>query len=189
MQNKDQHEEVRLTNAMLRRISAAAATAAIEAYEKKAAEQKQLNKDKRLHNTRLLLEKYRGLAKYTEYAVYNAINLDKDDELKTLMEMMETEVESPSLTVEAIQKTVARTKIILAHVDRMLDYYQYKCLKTGKSEIERKWRVVDSLFISEDEKTVEELAAEYEVEVRTIYRDVNTATQELCALFFGYIDD
>lgn len=181
-------EECNLTNAQIRKITEAASKAAIEAYQEAARTEKQKNKDKRLYNTRLLMEKYRGLVKYAEDAVVNAAQVDEDMALQTLMEIMGAHGSDPVLTVEVIQARVARTKIILAHVDKMLDYYRVHCMTSGKAEIERKWGVIEHLYLDENEETVQDLALLYHVDERTIYRCISAALQDLCALFFGAID-
>ena len=92
------------------------------------------------------------------------------------------------LTVESIQVRAARTRIILSHVNKMLEFYHHRCSLSGKTEIERKWLVIYHLYVSNDEKTIAELASEFCVDERTVYRYNRMALEELSALFFGSIE-
>lgn len=177
-----------LSEEQIKAVAEIAAAAAIQEYKAEAEREKQERKDKRLYNTRLLLERYRGMIKYSEKAIYDAIQLDEDMELQTLLEMMGAKGDITTLSVESIQTRVAQTRVILSHVNKMLDFYQYRCTSSGKSEVLRKWQTIDHLFISDDEKTVEELAEEFNVDDRTVYRYIKSAIQDLSALFFGYIE-
>lgn len=188
MSRNDLEPEVKLTPAQLKVISAAATAAAIEAYRKEAEKEREENRDKRLYNTKLLLEKYRGLKKYSEDAVYDATQLDDDDELKSIVEAAGLGRDSYSMTVDSIRDRVAKTRLIMDHVTRMLEYYEYRCVSSGKPELIRKWEIIKSLYLDEDELTVQELAEKFHVDERTVYRYHKTAIQDISALLFGCIE-
>lgn len=179
-----------LTDGQLAKIAETASRVAIEEYHREAEKTRQENKDKRLYNTRLLMEKYRGLVEYAEDAIYDAIQLDEDVTLQSLMELMGCKKQNDDglLTVESIQVRAARTRIILSHVNKMLEFYHHRCSLSGKTEIERKWLVIYHLYVSNDEKTIAELASEFCVDERTVYRYNRMALEELSALFFGSIE-
>lgn len=180
--------EVKLTQAQLTKIIETASEVAIKQYRAEAEKEKQENRDKRLYNTRLLLEKYRGMAKYADDAVYDAQQIDDDMELQSLLELMSSKGDDGSLSVESIQSRAVRTKVILTHVRKMLDFYAYRCGASGKQEMLRKWDTVYNLYLAEEEKTVAELAETFFVDERTVYRYNKAAIQDLSALFFGSID-
>ncbi len=181
-------DNANITNAQLKKITEIASLAAIEAYRKEIEKERQENRDKRLYNTRLLMEKYRGMVKYAEDAVYEASQVDDDLELQELVELMSTSKDSYSLTVESIQERVGKVRVILDHVTKMLDFYRHRCETSGKPEIIRKWDTVRYLYLEEEEKTVQDLAEMYFVDERTIYRYNRAAMQDLSALFFGWVD-
>lgn len=188
MAKKDTTESATISAAQLKKITETASLVAIDAYRKKVERERQENRDKRLYNTRLLMEKYRGMVKYSEDAVYEASQLDDDFELQTLVEMMSTGRDSYSLSVESIQERVGKVRVILDHVTKMLDFYHHRCQSSGKPEIMRKWDTINYLYLIEDEKTVQELAEMYYVDERTVYRYNRAALQDLSALFFGWVD-
>ena len=144
------------------------------------------NRDRRLHNTKMLMEKYRGFVVHSESAVYDALQVDGDEELRDIMELMDCG--EKGFSVESVRQSVARTRILVHHVNRMLEFYEYRCKNSKKSEDARRFRVIKAVYLDEENKTPETLAEEEHVEVRTIYRDLKAAIQELSALIFGYFE-
>lgn len=188
MAKKNNNEEgVVLTPAQLKKIAEAASQVAIEEYRREEERCRVENRDKRLYNTRLLMEKYRGMVKYSEDAVYDAMQVDEDYELKSLVEMMFSGNDNYSLTVHSIQERVCQVKVILSHVGKMLEFYEYKCKSSGKQEIIRKWDTIYFLYLCEEERTVADLAEEFFVDISTVYKYNRAALQDLSALIFGWI--
>lgn len=158
----------------------------IATYRKEVEKQRAANRDRRLHNTKLLLEKYRGFVVHSESAVYDATHVDEDDQFYDLLELMDSG--GRGFSVESVRESAARTRILVHHIGKMLDYYEFSCNRDKKPESIRRYRVVKALYIDEDKKTPEELARIENVDVRTIYRDNHAAIQELSALLFGYFE-
>ena len=127
----------------------------IETYHKEQEKERKARRDNRLHNTKLLMEKYRGFVIHSESAVYDAAHVQDDN---------------------------------LHHIDRMLRFYEYCCTSSRKPEDARRLRVIKALYIDEEKKSMDEIAAAEHVDTRTIYRDHNAALQELSALLFGYFE-
>ena len=188
MAKKNSDSSSGLTKEQLAKIAETAAKIAIEQYHKESDRAAEEKRDKRLYNTRLLMEKYRGMNKYSEDAVSDAIQLENEHDFMSLMEMMKDGNDNYTLTVRSIQERAATVRIILCHMNKMLDYYHHHCVSSGKQEIIRKWDTINYLYLIEDEKTVQELADMYYVDERTVYRYNRAALQDLSALFFGYVD-
>lgn len=190
MSGKAKGEDVNLSSAMLKKITETASAAACEAYRKEREKEHQENHDKRLYNTRLLMEKYRGLVKYSEDAVYDSRQLDDEDDaqIHEILDLMSDGRDSYTLSVDSIRERVGRTRIILRHMDKMLEFYKYHCERSGKTDIQRKWDTINYLYLVEDEKTIPELADMFYVDERTVYRYNKSALQDLSALFFGCIE-
>lgn len=188
MAKKTTDTEVVLTKEQLRAITEAAAQVAIEKYHQEAEKVAAEKRDKRLYNTRLLMEKYRGMVEYSKSAVYNAAQIEDDYEFLSLMDMMKDGSDNYTLTVHSIQERAATVAIIIHHINKMLEFYKFHCKRTGREEIMRKYEVIKKLYIDEDEKTVQDLANEMFVDISTIYKYNRAAMQDLSALFFGYID-
>lgn len=158
----------------------------IETYHKEAEKQREVNRDRRLHNTKLLMERYRGLVAHSENSVYEATQIGEDENFHSLVELMEGRERGRS--VESLRESVARTSIMVHHIRKMLDYYEFCCTTSKKPEDARRLRVIHGLYIDEDKKTPEEMAKQECVDVRTIYRDSQTALSDMSALLFGYFE-
>lgn len=181
---KETQGDVILTTAQLTKIIETASEVAIREYHKEAEKDRDEKRDRRLYNTRLLLERYRGMVVYSSDAVYDATQID-DDDLLTLMELMQGGDGSHILTVRSIQEGAATAGIIVHHIKKMLDFYENHCKASGKAELIRRWETVRWLYIDKEEKTISELSELFCVDERTVYRYVKAATQDLSALLFG----
>ncbi len=184
---KTDDETIKISPAQLKVIAAEASRIACEQFEAKFAEQEQVYRDKRLYNTKLLLERYRGLSRYRDKAVFDAAQIDDDKMIKELFDAMSCGNKSYELTVDAIQKRAAQVAVILHHVDKMLEFYKKDCLASRKDEVVNKWRTIQAMYLDENEKNAQELAGEFFVDERTVYRYQKAAVQDLSTLFFGII--
>ncbi len=158
----------------------------VETYRKEAEKQREARKDRRLHNTKMLMEKYRGFVIHSQSAVFEATQVDEDEHFNDLLELMDSG--GRGFSVESVRESAARTRIMVQHIQRMLEFYEFCCNRSKKPEDARRLRVIKALYIDEDKKTPEELAKLECVDVRTIYRDNQAALNELSALLFGYFE-
>lgn len=163
-----------------------AAKVAIEMWE--AEKQKQIEKraDRRLRNTRLLLDNYRSFAAHIRYAVYDVC--ESEDSAIYILDLMDSYDGMDSVVIESIKRTTARTAVIVAHIDEMLRVYKIMCESSKKPEDIRRYRIINSLYIEDGVDTqmsIQDLAEQEHVDQRTVYRDRDTAQERLAALFFG----
>ena len=142
--------------------------------------------DRKKANTKLLLRSYRSLVDHCESSTYTASQVDVESGL-SLAEILDfiNENASDKLKVESIRQSAVRTKIIVDHIDTMIDLYRAYCDKSPKDEDRRRYRVIYWLYLDSEPKTATDLAEEEFTDKRTIYRDVNMAVEQLTALFFG----
>ena len=140
--------------------------------------------DRRRANTRILLRNYRSLTAHCDSAIYDAIQMNEDAELAEILSVMNGNTRE-SFRIESIRESVARTRLIIDHIDKMLDIYKTYCEKSSKIEDKRRYRVIYSLFISDITMTAEQIANDEHVELRTIYRDIEVAIERITALIFG----
>lgn len=165
-----------------------ASRVAIEQYRKEADRMRKAAQDKRLYNTKLLMEKYRGFVIHSRSAVYDAAQIDGDFGLDALLDLMGCGEGTRQLSVSSVQESAARTRILVHHIDQMLGYYRYRCELSSKPEDARRYRVIKAMYIDEIEKSPQELADAETVDVSTIYKDLKAALRQLSALIFGYFD-
>jgi hypothetical protein len=185
-----------ITQTDIIRIAAeAGAKAGVEAYNKQIHKAQAERVDRRLRNTKLLLRNYRmfkghcGSAVYelkhgeNSFMGYEAQEGQPEEDLYDILD--EINNGDSEYFVESIKKSVARTAIIVKHIDTMLEFYEIYCSKSKNPEEERRYKVIQAHYIDEDASTIKELADEFNITDRTIYRDIDIACERLAALLFG----
>lgn len=167
---------------MIAKAALAGASVAAETLEKAHQKEQKEMKDRRLHNTRLLLRNYRMLKESCSKAVYQKEHSEKTTE-EVIEELMSMKA-SDGVIVNSIKESAERTGIIISHVDRMFDVYRMYCGKYGEKE-RRQYKVIKFMYITKERLSVAELAKKFNVSKVTIYDDIKIAEEQLSALFFG----
>lgn len=163
------------------KIGAAAAVEMIEREQKKYYKQQY---DWRYQNTKLLMRNYRRLNKYYENAVFSINDNDEHESFEEIMRNAGHDGDE-KFFVESIQKNYLTTKIIMTHVNKMLECYEIMCRKSSRQEDKRHWRVLNGLYIEDDYTTATEIAKRECIDKRTVYRDIDICISDLTVLFFG----
>lgn len=163
----------------------AGAKAALEALEQERKKSQKNRHDRRLRNTKMLLRNYRMLSAHCTSAIYDAKQI-VDENAIDILDLMEDYLYDEDLYVESIKKSAKRTYIIMSHISEMLKIFEVVCLNSGKPEDERRFRVIEHMYISEhNQLTVKEIAKEEKIHDRTVYKDIDAACEKLSALLFG----
>lgn len=177
---------------IIRIAAEAGAKAGIEAYNKQVHKSQAERVDRRLRNTKLLLRNYRMFKGHCGSAVYELkhgeydAGYQEDQPAEDLYDILDEINNGDSeYFVESIKKSVARTAIIIKHIDTMLVFYEIYCSKSKNPEEERRYKVIQAHYIDEDASTIKELADDFGITDRTIYRDIDIACERLAALLFG----
>lgn len=167
-----------------------ASETAVESYRKDLErQQEQDGKARRerhhrvVNSAKMLLKNYRRFKKMTVSSVYGK-DTSTNETLVELLELMQGIYRSGELEVVSIKDRVARTELMIEHIDAMLEVYKKDCNRSPEGQ--RRYRVIYWMYLSEDEsKTAEDIAEMENVVVRTVFRDIKTAYEELAVLFFG----
>lgn len=167
-----------------------ASETAVESYRKELErQQEQDGKARRerhhrvVNSAKMLLKNYRRFKKMTVSSVYGK-DTSANETLVELLELMQGIYRSGELEVVSIKDRVARTELMIEHIDAMLEVYKKDCNRSPEGQ--RRYRVIYWMYLSEDEsKTAEDIAEMENVVVRTVFRDIKTAYEELAVLFFG----
>lgn len=167
-----------------------ASETAVESYRKELERrQEQDGKARRerhhrvVNSAKMLLKNYRRFKKMTVSSVYGK-DTSTNETLVELLELMQGIYRSGELEVVSIKDRVARTELMIEHIDAMLEVYKKDCNRSPEGQ--RRYRVIYWMYLSEDEsKTAEDIAEMENVVVRTVFRDIKTAYEELAVLFFG----
>lgn len=167
-----------------------ASETAVESYRKELErQQEQDGKARRerhhrvVNSAKMLLKNYRRFKKMTVSSVYGK-DTSTNETLVELLELMQGIYRSGELEVVSIKDRVARTELMIEHIDAMLEVYKKDCNRSPEGQ--RRYRVIYWMYLSEDEsKAAEDIAEMENVVVRTVFRDIKTAYEELAVLFFG----
>ena len=167
-----------------------ASETAVESYRKELErQQEQDGKARRerhhrvVNSAKMLLKNYRRFKKMTVSSVYGK-DTSTNETLVELLELMQGIYRSGELEVVSIKDRVARTELMIEHIDAMLEVYKKDCNRSPEGQ--RRYRVIYWMYLSKDEsKTAEDIAEMENVVVRTVFRDIKTAYEELAVLFFG----
>lgn len=161
------------------------AKAAVKAVERERRAYRKQQYDWKYHNTKLLLRNYRRLNAYYENAVFSIDDATEADEsFEDIMRSMGRPADE-EIFVESIQKNYLATRIIMTHVNKMLDCYEIMCERSSRKDDARHWRVLEGLYLADDYTTAEEIAQSEHIDKRTVYRDIDICAEDLTALFFG----
>lgn len=161
------------------------ATAAIEAVEKEQEKYRKRQYNWKYHNTKLLLRNYRRIKKYFENAVFNSEDAEEEDESFERIMRGASRAANEKIFVKSIQKNYITTKIIMTHVNKMLECYEIMCKHSSRPDDARHWRVLEGLYLSNDYTTAEKIANTEHIDKRTVYRDVDICVTDLTTLLFG----
>lgn len=161
-----------------------AAEQAAIVIEKEHREYRSKRFRKQYANTRLLLQHYRSLNSHYANAVWES---DKDvaDEFLDIMELMCGNGYSETVVVDTIKKSSEKTRIIMQHVNKMLDIYHKQCEKSKYTEDMRHWCVIKGLYLLPEKVSVDDIAERENINRRTVYKDVDAAVEDLTMLLFG----
>lgn len=165
---------------LLSQAALVGAQVAADSIRGEHAKELSAKKDRRLHNTRLLLSHYRDFREHCGKAVYDSRMAEKEGDL---MEMI-MEMKDDAIILESIQRTMIRTGTILEHIDRMVSVFKSYADKGGERE-KRQYKVVYSYYLAPDRETIQDLSEELNVSRVTIYKDLKAAEEKLSVLFFG----
>ena len=162
------------------------AAAAIKAAERERKRIRAEEYDKRFHNTKLLLQHYRSLNEHYLNAVYDVKKAEEaTEDFVEIMQSLNSTLSDEELYVESIKRSCIRTRVIMTHVNRMLDIYRTMCEKSKRDEDRRHWRVLEAIYLSTPSYTAGEVAINENIDKRTVYKDIDACVTDLTTLLFG----
>lgn len=167
---------------LMEKAAVAGAKAGIDRYEAELKDRQKKYRDKRYHNTKLLLRNYRMLQINAENSVFGRSQMEESaaDILDNIMNMYNDEV-----IVESIKTSATRTAIIVSHVKTMIRMYQICCEQSGNEIDKRRYDIIYGLYISDPKITRKELMDKWNISSDTTYTDEKIAIERLSALIFG----
>lgn len=174
-------------NEIVRIASETAAKVTIDQLEKNKRENIKRRGDRRLHNTKLLFKNYDLLKEHCKNAIYDKNSMIADDykeENCSAIDILDSIDDLDSTVyINAIQRSVSRTKIILAHIDRMIEVYKLLCENSSMPEEKRRWRIFWAYNF--EKHTIKDITNAENIDRSTYYRDVAATMKTISALIFG----
>lgn len=161
-----------------------AAEKAIAAVENEHRKYRSERFRKQYANTRLLLQHYRSLNSHYINAVWESKD-DEPDEFIDIMELMSGRGCSDAVIVDTIKQSSEKTRIIMSHVNKMLEVYRSQCENSKYTEDMRHWRVIKGLYLAQKRLSADDIAEIEKINRRTVYKDVDAAVEALTMLLFG----
>ena len=154
--------------------------AGIKEFENQKKIHKQKRSQRRLRNTRLLLENYRSFKLFCNNAVYNADQKVSENAFDILDSL--DDIENENIFIESISKSVARTVVMVNHIITMMDIFEEVCKKKKKYKY---YNVLYHMYISDENLCNEKIAEKVGPSERQIYNISNAGIDALSPIMFG----
>jgi hypothetical protein len=166
---------MKLNEEQLEIISKAAALAVYELLEREKQKRKKDKQDHRLHNIKLLLKNYRGLALHCETLKAELTDIDSTS-------IQDLDISTISIeSIESIKKSREKSIAMVQFIQGKLKVYRESC----NEEDMKYFRVLEWKYLTPKKYTVHEIAKMESIDKVTVYRYVNRAVDELPVIFFG----
>ncbi len=164
----------------------AAATAAAKVTERERKRLQRQQTDKRYHDTKLLIRKYRQLNEYYQNAVYDEDEAEEvDEDFEEIMRSFGVSFRDKKITADSIKRNYLVTRVVRAHVNKRLDVVKTMCERSNRASDKRRWRILHGLYLADVPTTAEELAKQEKISKRMVYGDIDGCIPDLTVLFFG----
>jgi len=163
---------------VIRMAGQAGAVEGIKEFKRLTDERQSMHKDKRFHNTKLLLKHYRDFREHVKNSVYSDEQLTQDaDEILNLM----NPAFDDEVYISSIKRTRKRTEIIVAHIDSMLQFYLHQ--SENNPQKKARYKTIEGIYIHG--KTPDEVSAQIGITSRNVYRAERLGIEDLSILLFG----
>ncbi len=166
-----------ITEKQLKFITEIASKEAIKAHQAERKLQHKERHDRRLRNIKLLLRNYRGFKKHCEDVKFEI------DEINEKIGMVT--VDSEEFKLESIKRSKEKTLIMVKYTEKMMEVYKVLCEQDEDPDEIRRFQVVHDLYVSDKKESVTKIAERHSVAERTVYRDIDKASESLAILMFG----
>lgn len=185
MSRKRHEKSIRLTKQEIEQICEEAAQKAAAKYTKEKSAAIKREHSKLLYNTKKLLENYTKLKDYVENAV-SSVDEVKENDFINPEELLGFRILDSDQMLNSMIRGINRTKLMLAHIDRMLEVYRADCQRSSSTVKQRRWEIIRMMYLDrDDQKSTKQIAEYYNMEISGIQKEAKAARRDLTALFFG----
>lgn len=152
---------------------------ALDVYAREKEKERRSRTDRRLRDTKRLLRNYREIKIHAGEAIASLADM-ADGDFDFFRELMKDE-----FNVSSIVNSKARSAIMLAHIDAMIQAYQVICYSSKRPEEQRRYRVLEAMYLLDESIPASEIADRENIDIRTVYKDIDIACERMSALLFG----
>lgn len=142
--------------------------------------------DRRLRNTRLLLKHYRTLKAHNKIADSSTNKINEENAVDVLDDI--EAIDDEEQYVQSLSRTKIRTLIIVGHINKAMKYYKAICENEDNTK-KRRFNIIKYAYMDSNTDEIvpsyEEIADHFNLNVKTVGRDVRLAIEDLSILFFG----
>ena len=177
---------IQLTEDEIKAICEEAATRGVKKYIDESEKAERHRSSSLLYNTKVLLENYWKFKAYIEKSVKTledatGVELsDRDIDIMRIFGIVEDDRH-----IHSVQRSVTIMTMLMAHVDRMLDVYRASCEGSASAVEQRKWQVIERVYLREKKMSTNQIAAEFSIDPRAIREDARLAREDIKVLLFG----
>lgn len=178
---------IRLTNEELKEIVLDSVKKGIEEGRKEYEIQEEKRRTGLLHNTKVLLENYMKFKLFISEAVKSVEDMNEEEkwmgdeaDILRIFGLREDDKK-----IRSIGKSVAVMTLLMSHVDRMLEVYKKSCEGSTSVVIQRRYQVIERMYLREKKMSTNQIAEEFNLEPRIIQKDAKMAREDLKILLFG----
>lgn len=132
--------------------------------------------DKRLRNTKLLLQNYRAFKVYAKKIEKNAVAEWEGVDVEELLVFGED-------LVKSIRQSSQRTIVMVQHIDLALATLKYLYSLEKHPGTRRQYDILHTRYV--DGLKIDEIAEKNEINNRSVYKAIDAATERLSILLFG----
>lgn len=169
---------------MMKKAAREGAKEGIVAYESRQAVIASERTEKVRNSAKTLVQHYRKLKKMKDTSVYDPDTVT-DLTLAGIFDYILDECRKEEFELTSTKKNMLITGMLLNHVDTQLENYKRECEQSNIPDVERRYRVIEMMYLREQTLKPDEVAEIENIEKTSVYRTLEKAYDDLTALFFG----
>lgn len=177
-----------LPEELLTVIAEIASNTAIEFYKGEIAKAEKDKKKKKINDTKRQLSAYRRIKSQLEDETMFTEEEKAEYRWEFVKDLMGNSKEYTTKS-ERIIKEEERLRqenlYALYRIENAMKLYKEECDRSPYEEDRRRYRAIEALHISDDAKTVQELAELENVSEKTVYRDIGIAYKIISIYLYG----
>ena len=159
---------------MMKKAAREGAKEGIAAYESKQAVVMAERTEKVRNSAKTLVQHYRQLKKMKDTSVYDPDTVT-DLTLAGIFDYILDECRKEEFELTSTKKNMLITGMLLNHVDTQLKNYKKECEQSKIPDVERRYRVVEMMFLNEEPMKPDDVAEVENIDKSNVYRTLEKA--------------